>query len=128
GVPRHAGDRPADHLCRRRPTPEGAQHYEELLNAAEPIPDARRGGDDVVGIFYTGGTTGQAKGVMLTHNNLISNAMHVIAGLHYNQEVVYLHAAPMFHLADGAPTFGVTRCAGRHAFIPKFDPADTPRA
>src|SRR5262249_55194581 len=43
------------------PTPEGAQNYEQLLSAAEPIPDAMRG-DDVAGIFYTGGTTGQAKG------------------------------------------------------------------
>jgi long-chain acyl-CoA synthetase len=110
------------------PTPEGTQNYEELLSAAEPIPDARRGGDDVAGIFYTGGTTGQAKGVMLTHNNLISNAMNAIARLHYNEEVVYLHVAPMFHLADGASTFGVTMSAGVHAFIAKFDPADTLQA
>jgi len=110
------------------PTPEGALSYEELLAAAEPIPDALRSGDDVAGIFYTGGTTGQAKGVMLTHTNLVSNAMNVIAALHYNQEVVYLHVAPMFHLADGSSTFGVTMSAGMHAFIPKFDPADTLRA
>jgi len=65
---------------------------------------------------------------MLTHHNLISNAMNVIAALHYNQEVVYLHVAPMFHLADGASTFGVTMSGGMHACIPKFDPADTLRA
>jgi len=110
------------------PTPEGTQNYEQLLAAAEPIPDAMRGGDDIVGIFYTGGTTGQAKGVMLTHNNLISNAMNVITGLHYRQTTVYLHAAPMFHLGDSASTFGVTMSGGLHAFIPKFDPADTLRA
>ncbi|MFL5804184.1 MAG: AMP-binding protein [Roseiflexaceae bacterium] len=110
------------------PTPEGAQNYEELLAAADPIPDAMRSGDDIAGIFYTGGTTGQAKGVMLTHTNLISNAMNVIARLHYTETVVYLHAAPMFHLADGSSTFGVTMCAGMHVFIPKFDPADTLRA
>ncbi|HEU5098266.1 MAG TPA: long-chain-fatty-acid--CoA ligase [Roseiflexaceae bacterium] len=110
------------------PAPEGALNYEQLLSAADLIPDAMRGGEDVAGIFYTGGTTGQAKGVMLTHNNLISNAMNVIAALHYNQEVVYLHVAPMFHLADGSSTFGVTMSGGMHAFIPKFDPADTLRA
>jgi len=110
------------------PTPEGTQNYEQLLSAAEPIPDAMRDGHDVAGIFYTGGTTGQAKGVMLTHKNLISNAMNAIAALHYTEQVVYLHAAPMFHVADGSSTFGVTMCAGLHVFIPKFDPADTLRA
>ena len=39
------------------PTLQGTQHYEELLAAADPIPDAMRGGDDVAGIFYTGGAT-----------------------------------------------------------------------
>ena len=32
--------------------------------------------------------------------------------------------APMFHLADGASTFGVTMAGGRHAFVPRFEPVE----
>jgi long-chain acyl-CoA synthetase len=38
--------------------------------------------------------------------------------------MTYIHSGPMFHLADGASTFGVTMCGGFHAFVPRFDPVD----
>ncbi|HEU5103601.1 MAG TPA: long-chain-fatty-acid--CoA ligase [Roseiflexaceae bacterium] len=110
------------------PTPAGARNYEELLTAAKPIPDAERRGDDVAGIFYTGGTTGQAKGVMLTHSNFLSQAINVLAALQCDEDWVYLHAAPMFHLGDISGMLALTMCAGSHAFISKFDSVDTLRA
>jgi acyl-CoA synthetase (AMP-forming)/AMP-acid ligase II len=106
------------------PAPAGMHGYEALLAAAEPVPDSERAGDDLAGIFYTGGTTGQPKGVMLTHSNLIAQAMNGFATIHWDEKTVYLHAAPMFHLADTGSTFSLTMCGGCHTFIPKFDPAD----
>jgi long-chain acyl-CoA synthetase len=102
--------------------PAGLAAYEALLAAAAPAADAQCGGDDLAGIYYTGGTTGQAKGVMLSHGNLVSNAMNVIVSVGYDRDTVYLHAPPMFHLADGCSTFGVTIQGGGHVFLPRFDP------
>jgi long-chain acyl-CoA synthetase len=79
--------------------------------------------DAVAGIFYTGGTTGLPKGVMLTHRNLVANAKHAIIGLRYRDEDSYLHAAPMFHLADGAQTYALTWVGGRHVIVAAFEPA-----
>lgn len=103
--------------------PAGTRSYEELT-ARRAIADSRANGDTLAGLFYTGGTTGRAKGVMLSHNNLVWNSMNVIAGMYYDQDMTYLHSAPMFHLADGGATFGVTACGGRHVFVPRFDAVD----
>src|SRR3978361_1690203 len=51
------------------PTPEGLLPVEALLAEHPPVPDAGRGGDDPYGIYYTGGTTGTPKGVVLTTAN-----------------------------------------------------------
>ena len=77
--------------------------------------------DDLAGLFYTGGTTGRSKGVMLSHTNLVVNALNAVAGIGFTRDTTYIHSGPMFHLADGASTFGVTMAGGRHAFVPRFD-------
>lgn len=104
------------------PPPEGALSYETLLAEAEPAEDAGRADEDLYGIFYTGGTTGTSKGVMLSHANIVTNMLNVLASLEFRQDDCWLHAAPMFHLADGSSILGITACAARHAIIPKFDP------
>ena len=108
-------------------TPEGLLDYETLLAKGEAIPDAGRNGDDVMGVFYTGGTTGRSKGVLLTHDNIVINAMNATVSLKYDPSDIYLHAAPMFHLADGASTFAFTMAAGTHVFIKAFEPELTLR-
>lgn len=60
---------------------EGMLHYEHLVQqgaARHSSADQQGDDDDLYGLFYTGGTTGRAKGVMLSHKNIVSNAMHFI--------------------------------------------------
>ncbi len=103
--------------------PEGLLSYEELLAAHEPVDDARRAGDDLAGIFYTGGTTGFPKGVMLSHANLVTSAMGAMAsGELVRRGSVLLHAAPMFHLADLAAWTSQVLQGGTHVTVPFFEP------
>lgn len=109
--------------CGDGPLPDGMLSYESLLESAEPIEDARRGGQELAGIFYTGGTTGFPKGVMLSHANLATSALGAVGtGYLMSQGAVFLHAAPMFHLADLAGWQGVLMIGGTHVMIPAFDP------
>jgi long-chain acyl-CoA synthetase len=102
--------------------PEGLLAYEDLIAKGAPGPDAGKRGDDLAGIFYTGGTTGRSKGVMLSHRNIVANALLCATRFGFDADVVYLHAGPMFHLADGASTFLVTALGGKHVYMPRFEP------
>lgn len=105
--------------------PEGMIHYEDVVSKGSHMlesVDQTMEDDDLAGLFYTGGTTGRAKGVMLSHKNVVSNAIHVTMAAAYNEKDTYLHAAPMFHLADAGSTFALTMVGARHVFIPMFNP------
>jgi long-chain acyl-CoA synthetase len=102
--------------------PPGLLSYEGLVTTYAGGIAADRKPEDLVGLFYTGGTTGKSKGVMLSHRNLIANAFNITAAVRFDSSTRYLHAAPMFHLADGAGTFAIALTAGCNFYVPKFDP------
>jgi acyl-CoA synthetase (AMP-forming)/AMP-acid ligase II len=76
-------------------TPEGMLNYEDLLEAAELIEDARRSGENLLGIFYTGGTTGFSKGVMISQNAFCSSQLAALGV--FERNCTTLRSAPMFH-------------------------------
>jgi len=93
-----------------------------LIDTATPIPDAEAGGDDLLGVFYTGGTTGAPKGVMLSHANVFSSGLALLSEHLFAEQAVGLHAAPMFHLADMMVSISLLIRGGRHVFLPAFRP------
>jgi len=98
--------------CGDGETPEGMLNYEDILAAASPAKDAGRSGDDLAGIFYTGGTTGFPKGVMLSHTNFYVGGISNAHELNMKDGTIYLHAAPMFHIADLIWFSAITFMAG----------------
>lgn len=94
--------------------------YEAWMSDASPVEDAGREREDLAGIFYTGGTTGRPKGVMLSHLNLVANALSLLTFLEVDRSTINVHAAPMFHLAD-IGIYCVTMAGGRHVFLPQID-------
>ena len=104
------------------PAPAGMHDYEALLAKATAIADVNVDEKDMAGIFYTGGTTGRSKGVMLSHRNLASNARSVLSEGIFAPGCTYLHCAPMFHLANGCALFGVLLGASTNAILQSFTP------
>lgn len=83
------------------------------------------GPDDVACLQYTGGTTGVAKGAMLTHANLIINmeqTMELVSGLKKGEEVA-LTALPMYHIfAFTVNLMGFFWLGARNVLIPNPRP------
>ncbi|MBP2366024.1 acyl-CoA synthetase [Pseudonocardia parietis] len=98
--------------------------WTELARSGDAVEDRRRGGDEPAGIWYTGGTTGFPKGVVLSHANLLVSAYGLSScGVFGGDEPPrYLHVAPMFHLADLAGSIGAMLAGGTHVMVPSFAP------
>ncbi|MGA1676126.1 MAG: long-chain-fatty-acid--CoA ligase [Pseudomonadales bacterium] len=97
-------------------------NYEAEVSAATPIADTHRSGEDLAALFYTGGTTGRSKGVMLSHNNFIANSMNALVNLGIRDDSVHLHVSPLFHVAGGSGVFTTTVAGGTHATLARFEP------
>jgi len=76
----------------------------------------------IVALIYTSGTTGRPKGVMVTHANILADVHHFNYWMRYTEGAVYLHAAPIFHIADFPAMFAAPAFGASQVTIPKFSP------
>ncbi|MCW5232068.1 malonate--CoA ligase [Verminephrobacter eiseniae] len=95
-----------------RASAHGAQH--------QPVP---RQADDLAAIVYTSGTTGRSKGAMLTHGNLLSNALVLKDYWGFRPGDVLLHALPIFHVHGLLVAIhGALINASKMIWLARFDP------
>lgn len=96
--------------------------YENVVSAEDrnfqPLPVDE---DQIAHLYYTSGTTGRSKGVMLTHKNVCSHALGTIAELKLADTDIWGHVAPMFHLADAWAAFALTWVGARHVMVGQFE-------
>ena len=99
--------------------------YEEVLkegpSVATPMPVIND--KDIAHLYYTSGTTGRPKGVILSHKNVCLHALGAIAELRLSDRDNWIHAAPLFHLADAWATFAMTWVGGKHVIVEDFEPS-----
>ena len=79
--------------------------------------------EDPYMLYFTSGTSGKPKGVMLTQNIVCRHAVGTIAEMRLCSRDVWFHAAPMFHLVDAFAVYAVTAVGGTHVLRPTFDAA-----
>lgn len=108
------------------PETENIRMFKQLMARSSPKPVRTEVdlSEDVAVLQYTGGTTGTAKGAMLTHENLVANVIQCASWIHRirkGQETI-LTAVPLFHV------YGMTTCmnlgiylAARMLLVPKFE-------
>jgi len=97
--------------------------FRELLKQAlhpdwhpEPVQP-----DEMAVLIYSGGTTGIAKGIMLSHFNLVANAHQIIAWGHLTDEQGVLAVLPLFHGFGMSVTMNAAVLAGGEIFlVPRF--------
>ena len=102
--------------------PDWAIDAEVIINEQSPCTPSTRGGNEMAGIFYTGGTTGFPKGVMQSHSAIWASGMGSLPMFGMTRESRYLHVAPMFHMADFAGGMGATLSAAQNVVLQSFDP------
>jgi len=95
---------------------------QELQVGSDEPPEPVYDPDAILMLIYTSGTTGRPKGVMLTHAAVLATVEHLGAWMEYREGGVWLHAAPMFHIADFPVMFAAPGLGACQVTIPKFTP------
>lgn len=99
-----------------------------LSQGKEKVPEVKVDPkEDLALLQYTGGTTGLAKGVMLTHRNLVANTTQCFHWMYdlNGKENRTLAALPFFHVYGMTVSMNLSIMTGSQMFIvPKFDPKE----
>ena len=113
---------PSGHQLVPRGAHIGAGYEELIAGAPENAFSDEVDDSTLAGLFYTGGTTGASKGVMLTHRNLVANALHFQVAWPFGPETCWLIVAPLFHAAGSIAVLATVWHGGRQVVLPAFDP------
>ena len=96
---------------------------ERAANCSDKHTVAVKGADDLAAILYTSGTTGRSKGAMLSHGNMLSNALVLKDYWGWKPGDVLIHALPIFHVHGlFVALHGALINGSKMIWCAKFDP------
>ncbi|QHN17162.1 AMP-binding protein [Gordonia amarae] len=101
---------------------DGLPSIDQMATDGPVIADAHRCGDQPLGLFYTGGTTGRSRGVVLSHNAVVTSALGFAAMRTIGTESVCMVSAPLFHLAQFSGWVAAALVGATQVVLPAFDP------
>lgn len=103
---------------------DAAPCYEDLLREAHPqhFDWTALDEDSIAELFYTSGTTGQPKGVMLSHRGLYLHALYVAHARKIGDADAEAYTIPLFHVNSWGSPHTLTLSGARHVILRKFDP------
>lgn len=106
--------------------PDGVLDYSTFSSkASDSANKVEAGGDDLLFIMYTSGTTGLPKGVMHSHNTVMWMifTMNATSEIHYRDR--YLNSMPLFHVGALAPVLGCVYAGSTLVIMKAFDPGQS---
>lgn len=102
------------------PTSRG---YEEVLaGSSTPFVPNRGTEFDAFQLYYTSGTTGFPKGVLLSHRQVFHHAIATAEEMRITGEDVWGHFSPMYHVVDAFAIYALTWLGGQHVIVSEPDP------
>ncbi len=94
--------------------------YVDSFPESEPLTEVSVDLNDPLFIMYTSGTTGDPKGAVLTHQNILFGAIHSLLGYGVNRSYKSLVVAPLFHIGALAASVTPIVYAGGSITISSF--------
>jgi fatty-acyl-CoA synthase len=100
------------------------EEYETFLARSAPVleGDFPLEENDPIEMFYTSGTTGKPKGMLLSHRMCWMAAVKDLFFGGVDDRTVYLQAVPLFHANSWRKPHTVTAVCGRHVMLRRFRP------
>jgi acyl-CoA synthetase (AMP-forming)/AMP-acid ligase II len=126
-----AGDSPVEYIFSNKKISSGRDDLEveavvtldeEVISAADSPPFISTADDEekLAAIFYTSGSTGAPKGVMLSHRNLVSNTLATIEYLRLTQDDAIMVILPFYYIYGNSLLLTHVGCGGRLVIDNRF--------